>query len=336
MTYLVIPVYEKSIDNPDDLLEATRSRGYFLVLMNDTSWHFSIKVRVGNSLYSGEEFCSAPPPLFSLYHRLVELITLRTKNSHAPLTILYMQPYQAVLSYRGEYSKSNVLKEIYATRTKLLVKNGGFDKLLTEKVVAMAGKANIHYSMIRKGLHLYHTSRESHAIEEYGVVTPNGAPYLPRINEIITRLVEAGLVEHWIKDEFWKAQTKHKRQKEDDEGLKAMGMDHLVSAFLLLLVGWGLSFLALVAELVTSRRSRARRVEVRPYDEAGVRQGSSVHPISLGNANPSTHPNTSENPEHLGKSRTPRKIRDPRKTRTPRLIRIPQQNQTNRLTRIPR
>ncbi|XP_076049330.1 glutamate receptor ionotropic, kainate 2-like [Oratosquilla oratoria] len=284
MTYLLVPVYEKPIDNEEDLLEATRSRGYFFVLMKDTSTHSHIKVisQYGRDDYTDfkTSFTTTPIPT----HR-------RQLYMHFPTDI---QPYQAGLSQRGE--------------------------LLTEKVVSTGGKVNNHYKMIRGGFHRYHTSRESYANQEYGVVTPSGAPYLPRINEIITRLVEAGLVEQWIKDEYWKVQRREKSQKEDDEGLRAMGMDHLLSAFLLLLLGWGVSFLALSAELVNFRRSCARRVEVWPHDEAGIRQRSSVHPISLGNADHSAN-----------LQQTPREIRTPRQIRTRRLIRTPRQNQTPRL-----
>lgn len=94
-------------------------------------------------------------------------------------------------------------------------------------------------------------------------------PLLLPMNEKIRAIAESGLLSKWEKEKFQKAETSSSSKNNDDENVATDGdgnkqmklrLDHVQGAFLLLLIGLTISFVAFLFELFTSRlRAKANK-----------------------------------------------------------------------------
>jgi hypothetical protein len=83
------------------------------------------------------------------------------------------------------------------------------------------------------------------------MVMLHGDPLMKRVNEIITRVVEAGLYDFWISF-TWQSYTLRNRKigiVHPLDGYYSFNLNHLQPAFYLLLIGWCLSALCFMVEL---------------------------------------------------------------------------------------
>ncbi|XP_071524014.1 glutamate receptor ionotropic, kainate 4-like [Panulirus ornatus] len=89
-----------------------------------------------------------------------------------------------------------------------------------------------------------------------------GAPFLGQIRRLKQRLMEAGLIDLWLKDviEIKNRKIRANRSEEDDnvqpevdDGQVVLGFDHLQGVFYLLLLGYAVAFLTLLREIITHR-----------------------------------------------------------------------------------
>ena len=87
------------------------------------------------------------------------------------------------------------------------------------------------------------------------MIMPKGSPLFPVVNDIIVRLTEAGFVDHWINDYFYKQNIIHKKHvshKLLDEYTK-LTLAHMESPFYLMTLACGLSILVLFVEILYHR-----------------------------------------------------------------------------------
>ena len=80
----------------------------------------------------------------------------------------------------------------------------------------------------------------------------HGDPLMKRINEIITRVVEAGIYDFWISF-IWQSYKLGSRKigiVHPLDGYYSFNLNHLQPAFYLLLIGWCLSALCFMVELL--------------------------------------------------------------------------------------
>jgi len=82
-----------------------------------------------------------------------------------------------------------------------------------------------------------------------------GDPLMRRVNEIIDRVVEAGLYNYWISLEFnWQNILYQKKTfVQPLDGYYSFKLYHMKTAFYLLLIGWCLSALCFMVELLYNR-----------------------------------------------------------------------------------
>lgn len=78
-----------------------------------------------------------------------------------------------------------------------------------------------------------------------------GSPLLPRINDILLKIMESGLIQYWTeliasRQTALEAKTSHRTEK-------VLTMDNLQGAFLMWFIGIGLSILGFVGELLFNR-----------------------------------------------------------------------------------
>jgi hypothetical protein len=83
----------------------------------------------------------------------------------------------------------------------------------------------------------------------------HGDPLLRRVNEIIDRVVETGLYNYWISLElnFYKIDFQKIAIVQQLEGYYSFNLYHLQTAFYLLLMGWCLSALCFMGEVLYNR-----------------------------------------------------------------------------------
>jgi hypothetical protein len=83
----------------------------------------------------------------------------------------------------------------------------------------------------------------------------HGDPLMKRVSEIIDRVIEAGLYNHWIS--LFMDLLKVYSQKISIvcplDGYYSFNLNHMQPAFYLILMGWGLSFFCFVVELLYNR-----------------------------------------------------------------------------------
>ena len=73
------------------------------------------------------------------------------------------------------------------------------------------------------------------------------ACYADRLSRNVLRLLQAGLVEKWIQ----KAVAQHRRERDEAEGVRAMALHDMQSAFFCLALGVGAALIAFAAEMLT-------------------------------------------------------------------------------------
>jgi hypothetical protein len=98
---------------------------------------------------------------------------------------------------------------------------------------------------------------------EDGVVFPfsltmmmlHGDPLMRRVNEIIDRLIEAGLYNHWVSLELNRLKTEFRKITivQPLNGYCSFNLYHMQTAFYLLLMGWCLSALCFMVEVLYNR-----------------------------------------------------------------------------------
>lgn len=91
----------------------------------------------------------------------------------------------------------------------------------------------------------------------YGIayVVPKDFPFLEKINDVLLRLLSAGLIEQWIKEMFDKASIKLIGSNIlDEQSLKILSLADLQLAFYLLFGGSALAGLSLFIEIILSKK----------------------------------------------------------------------------------
>ncbi|XP_066952298.1 uncharacterized protein [Macrobrachium rosenbergii] len=116
----------------------------------------------------------------------------------------------------------------------------------------MSANLNSEIRTSQKGRDRFYLARQTFFPQGYGIACRKGAPYTQKFDEILISMVQAGLVNKWVKDEVMKIQRSNRGQQGDRGGQSeslALSLDHLKAAFFLLLVGLLFSAAALLCEI---------------------------------------------------------------------------------------
>lgn len=94
-------------------------------------------------------------------------------------------------------------------------------------------------------------------------IVGQGSPYLGRVNELISRFYEVGLVQYWeqlsefqatIKGEIIDEDEEEENDEDEDEDIKViLSIEHLQGAFYILAIGLGASFVVFIIEIFWAR-----------------------------------------------------------------------------------
>ncbi|XP_042224799.1 glutamate receptor ionotropic, delta-2-like isoform X2 [Homarus americanus] len=129
----------------------------------------------------------------------------------------------------------------------------GTNKVLTGKFVFINARLGAEIRAIAKGRHRFYLGKSSFYPQGYGIACTSGSPFKNVIEQILTHLGSAGLVQKWIRDEM------EKESNHDDganKGPGAISFVHLQAAFFLLGMGSFVGGLTLLMErFVYSRQA---------------------------------------------------------------------------------
>jgi hypothetical protein len=91
--------------------------------------------------------------------------------------------------------------------------------------------------------------------EDLRMIMLQGDPLLRRVTEIINRIVESGIYKYWVSRKFKSLKFRFQKTPIDDahDGYYSFNLYHMQPAFYLLLVGWCLSALCFMVELLYNR-----------------------------------------------------------------------------------
>lgn len=142
---------------------------------------------------------------------------------------------------------------------------GGYSLLGVKKVLQSAIALDFTDDFGQTPLYI---SRENyHLVTDFGWSLRKGAPYLRLFSNTITRLVDAGLIDHWMEEVVASRVRETRKSKKEktnnldifhDVGVQELmvnnevilGTRHLIGVYLVTLVGIGVSFLVLAGEKV--------------------------------------------------------------------------------------
>ncbi|KAK7084343.1 hypothetical protein SK128_011264 [Halocaridina rubra] len=118
----------------------------------------------------------------------------------------------------------------------------------------MSANLNSEIRASQKGRSRFYLARQTFFPQGYGIACRGGAPYLQKFDDVLVQLLQAGLINKWVKDEVLKLPSARggqgKRRKTSDA--QPLSLNHLQAAFYLLFGGCVLSAVALVMEHVKS------------------------------------------------------------------------------------
>ncbi|KAK4313236.1 hypothetical protein Pmani_015413 [Petrolisthes manimaculis] len=118
-------------------------------------------------------------------------------------------------------------------------------KVIDKNTAFINGLVGSEIFAMKQGRHLYHLARNTFHPQPYGIACPPGAPYTPVLNLMLGRMVQAGLVDKWHRDELTNMkqsseQSKPKDQTQETEvgqgsvAVRSLALDHLQGAFYIL------------------------------------------------------------------------------------------------------
>ncbi|XP_069193537.1 glutamate receptor ionotropic, delta-2-like [Procambarus clarkii] len=130
----------------------------------------------------------------------------------------------------------------------------GFAKILVEKIVVVNAQLNSEVRAAQHGRESYHMARNTFYPQAYGIACNKGSPFLPKFNQMLRRITEAGLIMRWKEQEISKisGRSPSRRGLSSDRGPSAITMKHLQAAFFVLLLGLVVGLLMLGAEAALS------------------------------------------------------------------------------------
>nr|XP_045610743.1 glutamate receptor ionotropic, delta-1-like [Procambarus clarkii] len=131
----------------------------------------------------------------------------------------------------------------------------GFAKILAEKkFVLINSQLNSEVRAAQQGRRKFYMARQTFYPQAYGIACNKGSPFLPKFNQMLRRISEAGLIMQWKEQEISKISGGSSSWDSTlDRRPSAISMKHVQAAFFVLGLGFLLALMMLGAELTVSR-----------------------------------------------------------------------------------
>ncbi|XP_066976336.1 glutamate receptor ionotropic, delta-2-like [Macrobrachium rosenbergii] len=127
----------------------------------------------------------------------------------------------------------------------------GFDKILPNKLIMINPQLSSRIRATTRGLSSFHFAKLTFYPQGYGIVCFSGAPFRSKFNQILSYMMEGGLISKWTDEEVTKAAGKSPAAERKREHT-AITIKHLQAAFFVLLFGFLIAAVTLVIELAFS------------------------------------------------------------------------------------
>ncbi|XP_063866159.1 glutamate receptor ionotropic, kainate 5-like [Scylla paramamosain] len=124
----------------------------------------------------------------------------------------------------------------------------GFDKVLEEKFVLINSELNAKIRATVRGREKYYFGRDTFYPHGYGIACTSGAPFRPKLEQLLQWIVEAGLVTQWGEQEIQKL-AHHEAGSDEAKATLSLTLEHLQAAFYLMLCGSTVAAATLMMEL---------------------------------------------------------------------------------------
>ncbi|XP_063591946.1 glutamate receptor ionotropic, delta-2-like [Penaeus indicus] len=208
------------------------------------------------ALYSGTLTAVLAVPAFE---RPINTLNDLSKAKENGYTIGTIQ--DSSLEFIFKEAKGGIYQEVWQlfdhedrTRSFLTHPDLGFDKIQSEKFVFVNPELNSKIRAAQRGRDEFYFGRQTFYPQGYGIACYSGAPFLGVFNQMLGRMISAGLVNKWAQDEVQKvSRTSSTSRKGVAGGPSAITLEHLQAAFFILLIGFLVSLLALVVEIVAKK-----------------------------------------------------------------------------------
>ncbi|XP_064080693.1 glutamate receptor ionotropic, delta-1-like [Macrobrachium nipponense] len=130
----------------------------------------------------------------------------------------------------------------------------GFDKVLQGKFVFICPRLASEIFARKRGRRKFYFARHNFYPQGYGIACTSGSPFKKIFDRKLARMVEAGLIIKWATDEAQKVSMIDKTpSNEEGTDQLAITLQHLQAAFFVLMLGYLIAALALVAENIHKR-----------------------------------------------------------------------------------
>ncbi|XP_076069238.1 glutamate receptor ionotropic, delta-2-like [Oratosquilla oratoria] len=231
---LTIPSFEKPIDSLDDLLTAAKTRGTFMGYNPGSSHEGLFKVGKGRLKESRIEMI-----FFFFFFFFFYIISGGSWHIFSAKDGIYKDLLTLAFFKDKSYSFSTV---------------DGLSKTLEKDYVYIGGWLSSKVILMRQGSHKYHLAKERFYPQGLSIACRSGSPFRRVFDKILTRVVQAGLVDKWTEDEISKVRASGAEDSSSPtRAASAITLVHLQAAFVILGLGVLSAALVLAFEVLISK-----------------------------------------------------------------------------------
>ncbi|KAF2350704.1 hypothetical protein FHG87_018542, partial [Trinorchestia longiramus] len=115
--------------------------------------------------------------------------------------------------------------------------DAGIDKVLSTKSALIEATMSSEIRATLRGRSLFYLGRRSFYQQTYSIACRKGSPYIFAINDLLSRMIEAGLIYKWKDDEVKKVAGQSEGKLLEGSETGVLTLTHLQGAFLLYSLG---------------------------------------------------------------------------------------------------
>ncbi|KAK4314826.1 hypothetical protein Pmani_013912 [Petrolisthes manimaculis] len=138
----------------------------------------------------------------------------------------------------------------------------GFDKITQEKYLFINSQMNSELRAVQRGRQRFYFAQQTFYPQGYGIACFSGAPFLPKFNQMLMRMLSSGLISHWKDIELGRASSSSSASSSTptltgNRKSEAITLEHLQAAFFVLVLGFLTAVISLVGEVAWTTWSQS-------------------------------------------------------------------------------
>ncbi|KAK4324866.1 hypothetical protein Pmani_004516 [Petrolisthes manimaculis] len=169
------------------------------------------------------------------------------------------------IQYIFQEAKSGVYQEVWKLLdyTKFVrYPDHGFDKITQEKYLFINSQMNSELRAVQRGRQRFYLAQQTFYPQGYGIACFSGAPFLPKFNQMLMRILSSGLISHWKDIELGRASSSSSASSSTptltgNRKPEAITLEHLQAAFFILVLGFLTAVISLVGEVAWTAWSKS-------------------------------------------------------------------------------